>query len=908
MKTMKMRKISDQSQLQALVAWLDENCVELSENQGVGELRYTCPNDDCSSHDKEPGHIAFSVNAKTGVYNCFHCQLKGKWLGHETQGGLLQNLGLDSPGNNLLKLSKARQKQLEKLGKRPEKEDQLRQDIKEKFEELPGWAHPDFPEQAKTYWQATRGLDSQSAIDLGVKWQEGSSVLNMPEALIMPSRDDEGALIYLSGSNLDGKKCHPTRYKRRPLRSPHQTNEIVLVEGAFDMAAVFQAGFTSWALLGTGGGIRGRDLKCLKDKEVILCLDGDQAGQEASTQLKKDLTGVAASIIEVKLPDKKDPNDILREESVQKLKELIASQKTGTKSPLASSKLPADLQIKGVSEGDCNYLNENGDGISSFIIKPLHRVWNAGKEDLIVDFITTDKQFKHYVMPRNCWTGIERFLKQLPSIDLQFHGSFRDVQSILGLVSQYDIPSKKGTPKLGFHQDQGVWVMPEQTLDKDGIVVDGELQYLPVGGRGELDKRVTYKKLEDSDFQDFMEKLLGNLFQLQDLEVVMPILGWFMATPLKPKLQQYFGGFPVLMVSGTRGAGKTSLMKLMWALFGFSNKNHNKLFSVTETSFMLDKLFSASTSIPIVFDEYKVYDLKNDARQRFLRHLRCTYDGESTFRGRQDLTSAEYSLTSPVAVIGEDSLTEGALQERIIPVNISANGISEEMRTAFHLVSDLPLTAFCQKYVPYMMDVNFEDEIQRAEKMVDETLSTQPVDSDRIKKNLTTVVFGIQQFFNFASSLDLLEVDHDLAVEEMVQSLRKRLCGEGQSARLALDVLIEHLATMAERRELEPNQDYAYLSSSEEIAIRTNNCLAAFRKYHNQTQLSDELLGTDAYRRQMKESMKKGGYVVDMNRNARYGNNGTKRSVVLSLEMLEQAKIDPKGFLLYKENEEVEGV
>ena len=156
-----------------------------------------------------------------------------------------------------------------------------------------------------------------------------------------------------------------------------------------------------------------------------------------------------------------------------------------------------------------------------------------------------------------------------------------------------------------------------------------------------------------------------------------------------------------------------------------------------------------------------MYDLKNDARHRFLRHLRCTYDGESTFRGRQDLTSAEYSLTSPVAVIGEDSLTEGALQERMIPVNISANGIDEEMRTAFHLVSGLPLTAFCQRYVPYMMDVNFEDEIQRAEKFVDEVLSADPIESDRIRNNLTTVVFGMQQFFEFVSSLDLKEPDQD---------------------------------------------------------------------------------------------------------------------------------------------------
>ena len=109
----------------------------------------------------------------------------------------------------------------------PEKENELRKDIKEKFEELPGWAHPDFPEQAKNYWQHTRGLDSQSAIDLGVKWQQDTSVLNLPEALIMPSRDDEGELIYLSGSNLKGQKCHPTGYKKRPLRSPHKTKWVI---------------------------------------------------------------------------------------------------------------------------------------------------------------------------------------------------------------------------------------------------------------------------------------------------------------------------------------------------------------------------------------------------------------------------------------------------------------------------------------------------------------------------------------------------------------------------------------------------------------------------------------------------------------------------------------------------------
>ena len=254
--------------------------------------------------------------------------------------------------------------------------------------------------------------------------------------------------------------------------------------------------------------------------------------------------------------------------------------------------------------------------------------------------------------------------------------------------------------------------------------------------------------------------------------------------------------------------------------------------------------------------------------------------------------------------IGEDSLTEGALQERIIPINISADGISEEMRNAFHLVSDLPLTAFCHKYVPYMMGTNFEDGIQRAEKLVDEALSAAPIDSDRIRKNLVVVVFGLQQFFDFVSSLDLKEPDQDFG--QMVLMLRERLCGDGQTARLALDTLVEHLATMAERQQLVPNQDYVYQPRSDQVALRFDSCFSAYRQYHRQTQLTEELLDKDAYKRQIRESKEKGGYVLETNNNVRFGLNGTKRSMVLSVEKLEQVGIDPKGFMLYKDYEEVE--
>ncbi len=79
-----------------------------------------------------------------------------------------------------------------------------------------------------------------------------------------------------------------------------------------------------------------------------------------------------------------------------------------------------------------------------------------------------NKGYNYQVIPRGSWNRLERFLQCLPSIDLQFHGTFEDVQSILGVMSKYKIPSKKGTLKLGLHLDEGVWVMPDKTLDTNG--------------------------------------------------------------------------------------------------------------------------------------------------------------------------------------------------------------------------------------------------------------------------------------------------------------------------------------------------------------------------------------------------------------------------------------------------------
>ncbi|MDP6599787.1 MAG: hypothetical protein QGI86_28650, partial [Candidatus Poribacteria bacterium] len=80
-------------------------------------------------------------------------------------------------------------------------------------------------------------------------------------------------------------------------------------------------------------------------------------------------------------------------------------------------------------------------------------------------------------------------------------------------------------------------------------------------------------------------------------------------TPFKPLLAQQLEGFPILSIAGTRGAGKSTFLRLLWQLMGAKAGEGSRLFSCTETDFVMLKLLSSSSSIPIIFDEFKPYDM-----------------------------------------------------------------------------------------------------------------------------------------------------------------------------------------------------------------------------------------------------------------------------------------------------------
>jgi len=127
---------------------------------------------------------------------------------------------------------------------------------------------------------------------------------------------DKSKLLY--GINL-------LRQKKQKDGVPH----IIIVEGQMDVISLHQAGFdTAVACLGTA--LTAAHARLIKNYcgKVYLCYDGDTAGQAATLRGLDILAESGLEIRVMSLPDKLDPDDLIRKHGAEAFEECIRRAKT----------------------------------------------------------------------------------------------------------------------------------------------------------------------------------------------------------------------------------------------------------------------------------------------------------------------------------------------------------------------------------------------------------------------------------------------------------------------------------------------------------------------------------------------------------------------------------------------------
>jgi DNA primase len=153
---------------------------------------------------------------------------------------------------------------------------------------------------------------------LGIINERGKEFFS--RCVVFPLKDREGRIVSFYGRSTVTKAKVPHRFCAGPklgLFNPEGargTDRVYLVEGVLDALAFYQAGFPNVMPMGGTQGYNRALQQHLKKElvlELVLCLDGDAAGQAAAEGLTEVLKSDGLRVRNIALPEGQDPLSLL---------------------------------------------------------------------------------------------------------------------------------------------------------------------------------------------------------------------------------------------------------------------------------------------------------------------------------------------------------------------------------------------------------------------------------------------------------------------------------------------------------------------------------------------------------------------------------------------------------------------
>lgn len=183
--------------------------------------------------------------------------------------------------------------------------------------------------------RAPRGLEGYQEIirAAGLASRRGASV--MRGRLVVPIRSGSGRLEGLCGRRLkEGGGPKDYLFTREggsaglynlDVAKRASTSSIVVGEGVFDQWALEEAGALS-SVASFGSGLSTYQLSSLAPwDEVVFAYDGDNAGREGVDRAARQLLRSRKRVLQVKMPEGRDPDDIFSAEGPDRLTDLLVS-------------------------------------------------------------------------------------------------------------------------------------------------------------------------------------------------------------------------------------------------------------------------------------------------------------------------------------------------------------------------------------------------------------------------------------------------------------------------------------------------------------------------------------------------------------------------------------------------------
>jgi DNA primase len=475
---------------------------------------------------------------------------------------------------------------------------------------------------------------------------------------------------------------------------------------------------------------------------------------------------------------------------------------------------------------------------------------------------------------------------------LTWAGSDNNVQGVIELLGAEDVPIHQGVEMVGYikAKEGERFVTSDRVIDSNGTRHDTELVFAAI------DEPSIAKKL-NLDGADMPETTIAKLARraipkvcdLNEPYIICALIGWFWASCVSTQVRAELHHFPLLVTYGTQGSGKSSIIcDIFWQLVGVVGEP----FSCSDTRFALLRTASSTSSVAIVFDEYR--DLAPRDKDYFNRILRENYMGGEMQRGRPDQRLNRFRVTSPMVVIGEQQPDDPALFERMVCASPRKDQLTPAGARAMRQLLAEPLYQLGGHLHRWCLGLNVPEMIERARAQLHAKLLpllSQPL-PPRVHDNMLVVVLGNMMFDRWCEDLGV-----KLTNRPNLQACFPQIVGaitdseSGGGVKDIFDRFLESCSAYAHIGLLEEGVHYALIDGK--LCMHLPSCYAVYLQQRRREGNPDGTHGQNALRRVIKEKYASGdSYIADESKRVRLGGRQVRCLVIDQSKIPDSLDVD----------------
>ena len=511
--------------------------------------------------------------------------------------------------------------------------------------------------------------------------------------------------------------------------------------------------------------------------------------------------------------------------------------------------------------------------VTSFLFRPVEAICVDGEGEYIkTALVAGGTVTREVLLPPDCWTSTQKFLRAMPGKEFIFTGSAVDVQLTRGFLAGMAMDQKRGVRTAGFHD--GTFVTSEGGLTAEGPA-DGLVFINEVANPCRL---LSTEAATAEDLAAIREGILS--FNVP--HVALPILGWTVACFFAPAIREALDAFPTLDVEGEAGAGKsstvTSIVARMWALHGAARALGE------QTRFTLMRAVDGSNSIPLVFEENKSSRFSERQQNMVSNLIRDSYNAFEGQRGMADQSMRSYRYQAPIVLVGETGFTETAVLDRLVTVPMTRRE-SAPFRAGFLKVQRLPLDRLGRTILEHALRSDKDAVATRLRQCWREV---SPALEDRPRNNAAVVRFGLGVLG------DVLGMTFDAAPVD--SAILAGTSEDGGPRKSAVDRILEAMGRMSAVVERSQGREFAYQDHLEDdvhystdgqrLRLHVSGAYPVFQKWARVHGFDGDVIPEATFRKQIQgEAYFQGGGAIWMG-------TKTRKGIVLDVAAMEAKGLD----------------